>query len=203
MQCRDIEQMLAAREAKQLPHRERQALSAHLAGCPSCRKLANAVEAGRAAMQSLPPAAPPPSLRRAVVSGQRRVVRRRLAPVAVALATATAALLWWTTRPAPAPEPDPAMTESLSRLAEARREYEKAIAELEAEVDRQSDTWPPEVRDTYETNIAIIDDAIADTQAAAEAHGHPEGMRFVLAAYEQKVDLLTEAAGWRFKGRTP
>lgn len=200
MQCQDIEQVLAAKDEGTLTMSERHRLQKHLQRCPDCRDLAEQQARAVAALGSLGRVDVPRGLRYRVANAQpRRADVLRPWAFAAAMTVAVFAA-WLALRPPTVPdEPTTPTPAAWARIEAAERDYQKAIAELEVEVAARSENWPPELRETFETNLAIIDEAIVDTrEVAMEYADRPDAQRFLLAAYDQKVDLLTEATRWRF-----
>lgn len=73
--------------------------------------------------------------------------------------------------------------------------YDDVVAELEREFDRRRTELDPETIRVVESNLAIIDDAIAEARAALESDPSSGFLSTHLAnAMRRKVDLLRQAA---------
>jgi hypothetical protein len=149
------------------------------------------------AMKSLQDVSPSPALRERVVSGGRIAPRSRgwlLVPAAAALVL----VVWGWSHRQPS-HPGSSAAPELARVIEAETVYDQAIADLQQRVAAQSTEWPPELKAAFDQNLQVIDDAIAQTRTLAVKHSDdPETQRYLLAAYQEKVDLLTEATEWSF-----
>jgi len=79
-------------------------------------------------------------------------------------------------------------------LAAAITEYRRAAAALRAALARQSRALPPETRRVVESNLAVIDAAVARlTSALAADPGNHDLALLLTAAYERQLDLLLTA----------
>jgi negative regulator of sigma E activity len=95
------------------------------------------------------------------------------------------------THRSPASEPE-AMT-----LLWQQRQYDYAIARLNEAIKIQP-PMRPSVQVEYEYNIAVIDNAIASGRDAARKHPEdPQALQFMLAAFQSKIDLMTQIANSR------
>lgn len=144
------------------------------------------------------------ALRRGAASsiGDRSVrsMRFHLAAAAVVLVSVTAgltAMLLGGERPGPAAPAVAAMRVSYPGqdfgAVEAR--YAAATAELEAALESARDELPAETIALLERSLSVIDAALAETRAALrDDPGDPALPGLIMAAYEQKLDLLRRAA---------
>jgi hypothetical protein len=82
-------------------------------------------------------------------------------------------------------------------LLPVEREYVREIAALKSSIERQKlRTLSPTLRAEYERNVAVVDEAIASTRAAAKSNpADTDAREFLRAAYQNKLDLLTTVAG--------
>lgn len=80
------------------------------------------------------------------------------------------------------------------RLLPGEKNYLKAIISLKSELRAQGDlALQPEMRVEYEQNLAVVDQAIATTRVAAMSDSRDaDANALLLAAYQSKVDLLSE-----------
>jgi negative regulator of sigma E activity len=91
----------------------------------------------------------------------------------------------------PASEPE-AMT-----LLWQERQYNYAIARLNEAINIQP-PMRPSVQVEYEYNMAVFDSAIASGRDAARKHPEdPQATQFMLAAFQSKIDLMTQIANAR------
>jgi hypothetical protein len=73
--------------------------------------------------------------------------------------------------------------------------YAVATAELEALLREANEDLPPETIALLERSLVVIDQALAEARAALRADpGDPALPGLIMAAYEQKLDLLRRAA---------
>ncbi len=76
------------------------------------------------------------------------------------------------------------------------KDYQTAIASLEKTIKMGGDaSLKPSLRVQYERNLAILDNAIAQTrQVAAKNPKDKDAVSFLMSAYQSKVELLTKVA---------
>jgi hypothetical protein len=80
-------------------------------------------------------------------------------------------------------------------VREAEQKYLKAIAALSRDVGRRRRALDPETAGRFESGLAAVDRAIAETRAAARRHPRdPVVVQYMMAAYSKKVDLLRDMA---------
>jgi anti-sigma factor RsiW len=142
------------------------------------------------------PAAPRPFAERTL-----RSMRLPLAAAAVLLIAVTAGItsvLLRASVPSPVDGP-PAVAQQVTfagqdfRAIETR--YAAATADLEALLRDANDDLPPETIALLERSLAVIDQALAEAREALRADpGDPALPGLIMAAYEQKLDLLRRAA---------
>lgn len=78
------------------------------------------------------------------------------------------------------------------------QDYLKAIAALDATIKSDHQRMRPAVQVEYEHNLAVVNQAIANTRGAAQKNPNDQDTaKFVLSAYQSKVDLLTQVADTR------
>ena len=82
------------------------------------------------------------------------------------------------------------------KLLPGEKDYQTAIASLEKTIKIGGDAvLRPAVRVEYERNLAILDNAIAQTrQVAAKDPKDNDAVGFLMSAYQSKVELLTSVA---------
>lgn len=82
-------------------------------------------------------------------------------------------------------------------LLPVERQYMTEIATLSRTIERrQLQTLSPTLRAEYERNVAVVDEAIASTRAAARSNPQDrDAQEFLRSAYQEKLDLLSAVAG--------
>ena len=82
---------------------------------------------------------------------------------------------------------------TLAKLQEAEHHYKLAIQALAEAVATQESELDPKVAEVFRTNLAIIDASIdACQQAILNNPNNIESRNYLLAAYREKTNLLTE-----------
>ena len=91
---------------------------------------------------------------------------------------------------------DEVKREAAPELLPGEKGYVEAIASLSKTVELGGDAvLRPAARADYERNLAVVDQAIAETRRVATSNPRdPEAVSFLLSAYQSKVDLLTTVA---------
>lgn len=86
--------------------------------------------------------------------------------------------------------------EAAPELLPGEKGYVEAIASLSKTVELGGDAvLRPAARADYERNLAVVDQAIAETRRVARQNPRdPEAVSFLLSAYQSKVDLLSTVA---------
>jgi len=125
--------------------------------------------------------------------------RTQLAAAAVVLVALTAAMTAVLLRGPAAPDlaesPAVAVSASLARYEAAEASYAVVIDQLTRALDAHRSELTPEIVELIESNLAVIDQALAESLAALEGSpADPTLRRAVSAAYEQKVGLLRQAS---------
>jgi len=186
-------------------------IEAHLASCDACRAEVEAIRALVAAVGELPRAIAPTRDLRAGIAERiaraqpaetvrpRRTLRvpAMLAAAAVlVVATASLTRLWMLQQPSPpavSTQNIPVAAMPVTYRADETR-YLEAIEELQQMLERERGELAPQTIEILETNLAIIDRAIAESRAALarDPANHDLGL-MVLSAYEQKLQLLQRA----------
>ena len=82
-------------------------------------------------------------------------------------------------------------------LLPVERQYVREIAALKTSIERrQMQRLSPTLRAEYERNVAVVDEAIASTRAAARSNPQDrDAQEFLRSAYQEKLDLLSAVAG--------
>ncbi|MFZ5623889.1 MAG: anti-sigma factor family protein [Gemmatimonadota bacterium] len=172
------------------------ALEAHLESCAACRRQVDLARALLGELRNLPRSIEPPAAvwpavaRQTGARGRARVAQRwpllaAAALLLVALSSGITALLVRRT-PVVATAPTP--------RAAPEAAYASAAAELTRALAAERHRLRPETLATLERNLAVIDQAIAESRAAlARDPANQSVETLLLAAYRQKVGLLEQA----------
>lgn len=207
-----------------LPGRERALLEAHLSECAGCRQDLAAAVRLRAAARALPQAIDPPrdlwsGIAERIEQSPReqrvphvRGIRftpswRRWAPLAAAAVLLiavssglTMALLRGPSTGAAgaaggAPVPGAAAPIDFAAFEPIESEYRTTVAALQAELAARHDSLDPVTVRVIETNLLIIDQAIAEARRALAADPSSAHLPLHLSdIYRKKVELLRSAA---------
>jgi hypothetical protein len=83
-------------------------------------------------------------------------------------------------------------------LIPGEQNYLKTIAALDATIKSDTHLMRPAIQVEYEHNLAVVNQAIANTRGAAQKNPKdPDTAKFMFSAYQSKVDLLTQVADAR------
>jgi hypothetical protein len=115
--------------------------------------------------------------------------------------------------PSPVEKPEPAIIAAnppkklLQRRPKGERapvvipgeqDYLKTIAALDATIKSDVREMRPALQVEYEQNLAVVNQAIANTRGAVQNNPHdPDTAKFMFSAYQSKVDFLTQVADAR------
>jgi anti-sigma factor RsiW len=195
----DVLARLDARADDTLSRTELTAVEAHLAGCEACRREAEALERLLAETRALPRSIMPErelwdgiEARLAPRGGAVTALptRRRTPLRPMLLAAAIAGILLGGTavalvlRRAPA---DPAFVAEQQRYLEASAELARALAQEPGHL-------APETQAVVRRSLAIVDQAIAEAEAAlTDDPGNRALEQMLLARYAQRLELLRRA----------
>ncbi|HOX46692.1 MAG TPA: zf-HC2 domain-containing protein [Myxococcota bacterium] len=187
-------------------------LAAHLDRCPACCQIAAELGAVRGGLRALgdadrAEAAQARDLWADIRRERRREVRaergegqawwRRywLAPAGALLGAAAAALVLWLVF-VPGPQTGRAPVEALTAVLDAERTYQLAIAGLEGSLAQPQAGYDSETQRTIRQGLADIDTVIERCREALRASPDDLGAhRAMLAAYQHKVDFLSDLVG--------
>ncbi len=214
--CERHADALAALVDDALDPRERRPLDEHLAGCKACRALLADLREIRSVAAALEPIEPPArvwhDVRRRIASAEpppRNAVGWRhwwpLGGAALAGAAAMAAVLVigpadLARSPASTDPADPAVRAAAAALAEIERPHADAIRELERRIGTGAPI-PAAARDVLTRNLALVDDAIAESRAAAATDPAAAIARERLqAGLTRKLALLRTMAALELEG---
>ena len=213
--CERQAEALAALADNALEPRARPPLDAHLAGCEACRDLLADLREIRALASTLEPIEPPARVWHDV---RHRIAAPRHAPrpttqwrhgwplgaAALASAAAIAAFLLvigpaGLTRP-PAGDADPAARAAAAAIEAIERPHATAIRELEQRIGTGV-PMPADARDVLTRNLALVDDAIAESRSAVTANpGAAIARERLQAGLAHKLTLLRTMAALELDG---
>jgi anti-sigma factor RsiW len=202
MSCAEMEPLLSELVDNSLDRTAAETVHAHLAECPACRRLLADLQHLRTDLGRLPLVAPPDSLvsrirNRARAEGLLRHTPpgaswRELLPALAAAALLAVVIGIWPLLLRPPADPlSPPVSEVEQSLVKARQAYQAAFATLEPQAQRQARQLPPDARQSYETNLALLDGVIANVeQVLRRRQEDPRSWERLLEIYQQKVDFL-------------
>lgn len=204
-----------------LPTEEQRSVERHLEQCATCRAELQGLHLLLSDLAAIPREfAPARDLRPAIAArtGRRRALRvdlggigrhslwslrYALAAAAVLLVVASSVVTRLLVERGPgapgghvatSPPLASAASATLVEFRSAEARYLRAIAELQAALDRQRATLTPQTVELLERNLRIIDRAIRESRAALTADpSNLELTRMIMATYEQKLGLLRRA----------
>ena len=94
--------------------------------------------------------------------------------------------------------------ESTAKFLPGEQGYIRTIAALDATIKSNTRPMRPGLQVEYQHNLAVVDDAIAATRAAAQKNPKdPDAAQFLISAYQSKVDLMTQVADARLFNTSP
>ena len=214
MICRELDDRLDGWVDRTLPEAERREVESHLAGCPGCRAEERRLRQLLAHASALPRSVSPPRDLWPEIS--RRIERGRtwswpwigswqpVLAVAAAVVVALAAVALRQQAPAPAqivvvPSPAagadyrlrPATVEMDPGLVAMERDYQAAANALLAALQERRDELEPETLASVESNLAVIDAALAEVhEALAKDPASPGLSRMLVSTHRKRVDVL-------------
>jgi hypothetical protein len=209
--CPDIQPRLSAFADGALSAEDRAEVARHVEQCASCRGVLRDLERLRGAARELGPIRPPDHIW-LEIAGQVRAASgpaARLTPsparqpavwqwvgLAAMLVIVTMAV-YFVMRPpgvAPAPGnagPDVAVQDVANELKLAMQHYENAITKLEALTKNNDGAIDPAMADMLQKNLAVVDQAIAESRLALQSNPQSEPARESLfEALRRKVGVL-------------
>jgi hypothetical protein len=198
MNCTELDALRTAYARGTLALEDQAAFEAHLSDCEECSHRIALAEPEVRGTASLPRSAVPvtdlwPGVRERIEarrrSGRVLVPAWMLAAAAVILVVLSSGGTALLLRPSPAIPVQPSV-----RVALLEAEYTEAAQELAMALNRVRDSLSPETVATIERNLAVIDQALAESRRAlARDPGNTALEQVVVAAWRQKVDLLRRA----------
>ena len=184
----------------------------HVKACAACAAEHSEICRIRDAARALPESTEPsrdlwPAIEGRILRGARREVPKRAespwrwVPYAAAAALVVAAALtatFFLRRPAPFPASPEAIEAPSVQLAAVRAmsaDYGRARAELLPLLQQRRDLLTPETREVVDRNLALIDRALREIQAAVEKDpNNRELMELLRQTYGQEQELMRRAA---------
>jgi anti-sigma factor RsiW len=207
MNCSELRSRLDAYARGSLTPAEAAAFEKHLDGCAACEAYLETGEPRLAEAERLAKSVEPavdlwPEIRTRLRTRDRggrgiTVPRWALAAAAVLLIAVSSGVTAVLLR-APHAGPTVSTAEAVSPLEAS---YASASAELATALDRARGKLAPATIAIIERNLAVIDGALAESRRALAADpGNAALERLVIAAWQQKVDLLRRAAALSTEG---
>jgi hypothetical protein len=81
------------------------------------------------------------------------------------------------------------------KLLPGERSYLQTIAKLDSTINANDRPMRPSLQAEYQRNLALVDRALAATRDAAKKNPNdPDAAEFMMAAYQNKVNLLNAVA---------
>ena len=200
MTCAEIRERLDGYARGEFSPREDAAFEAHLSSCAACAALLEAAEPALAEARTLPRAVEPganlwPGVRSRMdprIAPRRRVplpgwMLAAAAVLLVAVSSGVTALLLRQSSSRPTAQPSFA-------LSALEAEYASATADLATALEGARGRLAPATIATIERNLAVIDQALAESRRAlANDPDNTALEHLVVAAWRQKVDFLRRA----------
>lgn len=138
---------------------------------------------GNSQVATLPPTA--------TASPKNAPVKRRLTNAATTAATTAGSVANATPTP-----------EDKVKLLPGERSYLQTIAKLDSTIKSSERPMRPALQAEYQRNLALVDRALAATRNAAKKNPNdPDAAEFMMAAYQNKVNLLNAVAEARIFNR--
>jgi hypothetical protein len=214
MICRELDDRLDGWVDRTLSEAERREVESHLAGCPGCREEERRLRQLLAHASALPRSVSPPrdlwpEISRRIERGRawswpRIVAWQPALAVAAAVVVALGAVVLRQQAPTPAnivvvPSPatgpgyrmHPAAVEMDPGLVAMERDYQAAANALLAALQERRDELEPETLASVESNLAVIDAALAEVhEALAKDPASPELSRMLVSTHRKRVDVL-------------
>lgn len=211
MTCEDLLAVLDDVAEDRLAPGLRPSVEAHLTECRRCRVLAADLRRIRETAAALERHRPPDGVWARLATRLEQETRGAATPertrlpgsawlaMAATLLLSVAGAVWflqgWTRGPEPAGNAAAAnLVESVeAELREAEAHYAKAIDGLEQIAQAQQDVLDPDTAETLRRNLALIDQAVADSRAALRVQPDSRLARASLfEALRRKVSLLQD-----------
>jgi anti-sigma factor RsiW len=200
----------------------RSAVADHLEGCTTCRQLVDDLRELRRAAAGLEPVEPPPQVwtriekelrlisndsRPAAIQPSTAASRRMLigrwptvwlgaAAAVVILAAGLSLRRGYVAQPGPAaPNGSDAPTAQSveAELLLAEQHYQNAISGLEQIAKSENGALDPATANTFQANLAVVDQAISESRAALRTQPNNEpAQQSLLASFKAKIGLLQD-----------
>jgi hypothetical protein len=214
MTCAEMDERLDAWVDGALPEAEGREVEAHLAGCAACREEERRLREILVHAAALPRSVTPardlwPGIAREIERGRSwawpgLAAWQPMLAVAAAVVVTLTAVFFGTQAPAPVhtvaiPGPaadagyrlQPAAVITDPGLAAMEEDYQDAANALLAALQERRGEIEPETLATVESNLAVIDEALANIHRALEKDpDRPELGRMLVSTHQKRVDVL-------------
>jgi anti-sigma factor RsiW len=213
MRCATARKWISEHIDGELDTKRLRALKEHCGACPDCQKLMKDFQKISRSAAQLKDIAPPESawlkIQEKLPAGEQKVVKPapgrphwlsqpRLSYVLGAALVVFIVIGVFLIRPFDRNGNDiladnEAQQYTLAKLKEAEHHYKLAIKALVEAVSSQEEKLDPKMAEVFRTNLAIIDASIDECQQAVmESPNNIESRNYLLAAYREKTNLLTQ-----------
>jgi predicted anti-sigma-YlaC factor YlaD len=213
MKCATARKGISEYIDKGMDETQTAAIATHCASCPECRKLMEDFKTISRRARELKEIAPPESawlkIQEKLAAGEQKVLTLapprsrwlglpRLSYAVSAVLVLLAVIGIFAVRPLFRNPQDllshaGSQEYTLAKLNEAEHHYQLAIKALAEAVTAKQSKLDPQVADVFRTNLAIVDASIdACKKAVLSDPDNIESRNYLLAAYREKTNLLTE-----------
>jgi anti-sigma factor RsiW len=201
----------------------RSAVAEHLEGCTTCRQLVDDLGELRRAAAGLEPVEPPPQVwtriekelrlipndkrpvaiqpstaaSRWMVIGRSPTMWLGAAAAVVMLAVGLSVRMGYFAQPGPTAAPNgseaPTAQSVEAELLLAEQHYQNAINGLEQIAKSENGALDPATANTFQANLAVVDQAISESRAALRTQPNNEpAQQSLLASFKAKIGLLQD-----------
>lgn len=215
LSCSKVRRLISESLDGNLSPEQTERLEAHVRGCEPCRKLRDDLTSITDKAGALEEQAPSDNVWGRIQKSMtadgavKRSPRLREAPFfpfsprlrpvlasGFALILILAAVFFGLRQFGPGPEKtglDSSRQFALSKLKEAEEHYQKAIEALSAAVSAREADFDPQILAVFQKNLSVVNQSIeACRQAVLSNPDDFDTRNFLLAAYQEKTDLLNE-----------
>jgi hypothetical protein len=179
-----------------LSESERLEVRRHLDDCPECKRtvgeLTSIVNAAAELGEIEPERDLLPGIRTALTRPSRHWIRWAAAAAAIAVVALLAGLrLGSGGAPAPVAVGEPTLDKLLAEFHAAEADYVRATEMLARGLEERRDEIQPETLELLDTNLELIDSAIAEVRLALDRDGvGVENTRMLSSLYNKKLNIL-------------
>lgn len=178
-------------------------IKSHLESCQECSAVCDELGSLRTGLSALSDSEPVRDLWPAIERARAKTAEAGFAawlrkfwmvPVSAAAGAAAVLLVFTLVGPTTQPAKEPAgPVTALQAVAKAENDYRKAIDSLEGALQESREGWDPKTRQIVEQGLAEMNGTIEKCRAALkENEEDPKAQEAMLAAYQYKVDFLTD-----------